>query len=315
MLQSKSADGGMLESRAPNGPGDGLFGLLGKTPFRKQVGWHVKQGTPHAAVITITPAIAEDLLKRNFGEGWQNRSLSRITIEKYKNAMQCGWRLTGETIIISKSGRLLNGQHRLHACLISGSAFTTFVVFGIDDDAFAFMDRGKIRTAGDIFSIQGIPDANMVAAATLWVWKYHNTKMLSPDGAQTPPPDQLFDYFGSHHPQIPESIKAGRPFGERKIAGPSLMTALHYLCSRKNREASDWFFSSVATGAELRAIDPALKLRNKLIEDRIGGSRIADIYVAAYTVQAWNAMRQNKRIGLFRWRGEGAPDQPFPSII
>lgn len=31
-------------------------------------------------------------------------------------------------------------------------------------------------------------------------------------------------------------------------------------------------------------------------------------------VMAWNAMRQGRRLGLLRWRGEQNPNQPFPRV-
>jgi|SRR6185312_8976377 len=305
MLEAKSID--------VSGAGASLFSRLGKTPFKKQLGWHAACDEPHASVMTITPLMADELLRRNEGEDFRNRSLSASTLDKYTDEMKRGWKLTGETIILSKSGRLLNGQHRLHACIASERSFQTFVVFGVDDDAFAFMDIGRKRTAADIFSIHGIKDANKIAAAALWVWKYHNTKMAKPYGSEAPTPDQLYDFYLNDARALSESVTAGVRF--KDLAPPSLMIALHFLCAQKSALHADKFFLGVATGANLTAKDPALKLRNRLIEERIGGTHLADIYIAAFTVQAWAAMRQGRTMGIFRWRGEQNPTQSFPSII
>src|SRR6185437_3150702 len=202
MLEAKSIDVG--------GCGASLFARLGKTSFKKQLGWHTASEEPHAAVITVTPAMADELLRRNEGEDYRNRTLSAGTLEKYINEMKRGWKLTGETIILSKSGRLLNGQHRLHACIAAGIAFQTFVVFGVEDDAFAFMDVGRKRTAGDIFSIHGVTAANKMASATFWIWKYHNTKMNTPAAGASPTPDQLYDYYTSVAPNLAASVTVGR---------------------------------------------------------------------------------------------------------
>jgi hypothetical protein len=305
----------MFEAKSIERPdvGASLFSRLGKTPFKKQLAWHANCDEPTACVMTITPLMADELLRRNQGEDYRNRTLSASTLDKYTNEMRRGWKLTGETVILSKSGRLLNGQHRLHACIASQREFQTFVVFGVDDDAFAFMDVGRKRTAGDIFSIHGVADANKMASATLWIWKYHNTKMMNPEAGKGPTPDQLYSYYLAQAPDLPKSVAPGSRF--RDLAPPSLMTALHHLCSLKNAEQAMRFFDGAASGINLGAKDAALKLRNRLIEGRTGGERLSDIYIAAFTVMAWNALRQRRSIGIFRWRGEQNPTQSFPSII
>lgn len=47
--------------------------------------------------------------------------------------MQDGkWKLNGKTICFDRTGRLLNGQHRLSAVVRSGVSLTTVVVRGLD---------------------------------------------------------------------------------------------------------------------------------------------------------------------------------------
>lgn len=297
-----------------NSPNGGLFARLGKTSLRKQIGWHVAQAEPHAALMTITPDAARDLLVRNEGEDYHNRPLSGGTVSRYASEMARGWRLTGETIIISRSGKLLNGQHRLQACIASGQSFQTFVVFGIADDAFAFMDKGKKRTAADIFSINGIADQNVVASATLWVWKYYHSGMQNPHGGTGPEPDQLYDFFLQHQGLL-DSLTSGRRFVSKALASMSLMTALHYLCAKKNKALADSFFYDVATNDGVKKSSAAGRLHNRLLDERIAGGSLSNIYAAAFTVMSWNSIRRNEKPPLLRWRTEGAPDIPFPAVV
>lgn len=264
-----------------------------------------------AMVRAVDPPMARALLELNTS----NRPASSPTLKKYEARMRRGWKLTGETIIVSRNGALLNGQHRLHACISSGRTFQVFLVFGIDDDAFAFMDIGKTRGASDIFSIYGVSNAASMSAAALWVWKYQNTGMLEPASWLKPTHDQLYEFFLEHQ-GLQKSYTAGHRFAENKVAPQAIMTALHYLCSKVSRSAADDFFEKVATGIGLKkASEPAAKLRKRLLEDKIGGRRLGDLYVGAYTVMVWNAMRQNGPVPLMRWRGEQNPDQPFPRIV
>lgn len=303
-----------LEARSvPNGS-DAGSNWTARTPFHKKLGWHIVQEEPHAIVLLITPAMAAEMLKRNEGDEWRNRLLKPARIKKYMTQLALGWRLTGETIIFTRTGRLANGQHRLLACEATGISFRTFVAFGVEDEAFVFMDQGDKRTAGDVFGIQGVADANRMAAATLWVWKYNNTKMATPVGGQSPTPAQLYDYFSVEHPELSESLKVGKRF-DNKLAPPSLMTALHYLCAARDRVKADEFFRSVATGENLSRTSPALKLRNRLIQERVGGGLLSYIYTAAFTAMCWNAVRLDRAAPTLKWRSDQAPDVPFPTII
>ncbi|WP_431861355.1 hypothetical protein [Azospirillum sp.] len=264
-----------------------------------------------AVVLTVEPAMARALLELNTS----NRPASGPTLKKYEARMRRGWKLTGETIIVSRKGVLLNGQHRLRACISSGRSFEVFLAFGIDDDAFAYMDIGKTRGAADIFSIYGVPNAAAMSAASLWVWKYQNTGMMEPASWLKPTHDQLYEFFKEHH-GLQKSYTAGHRFADNKVAPQAIMTALHYLCSKVSRTIADDFFEKVATGIGLKkAAEPAAKLRKRLLDDKIGGRRLGDLYVGAYTVMVWNAMRQNNPVPLMRWRGEQNPDQPFPRIV
>ncbi|HEX9992481.1 MAG TPA: hypothetical protein VGB14_06115 [Acidimicrobiales bacterium] len=100
-----------------------------------------------AEVVTITPEAAAVMLAGNI----VNRKLRRQRVLLYAKQMAAGkWRLTGETIVFSPTGQLLQGQHRLHACIEAGVSFPTIVVRGIDPEAMRVMDSGLARTAADV---------------------------------------------------------------------------------------------------------------------------------------------------------------------
>lgn len=98
-------------------------------------------------VETVTPEKAVEILaKCNRG----NRKLRIGTVAKYARMMALGqWRLSPEAIVISRTGRLLNGQHRLSAVVQSGVSVRFLTIRGPDDDVFSVLDRGAIRTTAD----------------------------------------------------------------------------------------------------------------------------------------------------------------------
>jgi ParB-like chromosome segregation protein Spo0J len=74
------------------------------------------------------------------------------------------WCLTGEPIIISDDSEILNGHHRLQACLEAGVGFISAVTYGVTDDlSFAHIDVGNIRSRAQVLEISGVK----VSAPTL----------------------------------------------------------------------------------------------------------------------------------------------------
>ena len=79
----------------------------------------------------ITPANAEAYLKNNA----HHRKVKQKKIDSYVQDLEEGrWRLNGKTITFDSNGRLLGGQHRLHAVVASGKTLTTLVVRGLDPE-------------------------------------------------------------------------------------------------------------------------------------------------------------------------------------
>src|SRR5690606_16390953 len=118
----------MFESLRQNGAADKspthIFDHdgVGRTPSEKQLRWLLD--TTEHRLLTITPALADVMLRYNDA----NRPLSAATVRKYARQMGEGrWRLTKQPIIFSKSHKLLDGQHRLHACVESGVTIQAWV--------------------------------------------------------------------------------------------------------------------------------------------------------------------------------------------
>ena len=76
-------------------------------------------------VKTITPNVAELMLRTNEN----NRPLSQRKVREYAHDMRNGnWTLTHQGILVGRGGKLIDGQHRLRACIEAGVPFTTLVI-------------------------------------------------------------------------------------------------------------------------------------------------------------------------------------------
>ena len=101
-------------------------------------------------VLTVTPAHAEKWLEMNT----DNRPLRATWIRHLASQMKQGrWELSPVPIVFTKN-RLLDGQHRLHAVLMSGCTIQASVALVQDEKVFRVLDQGVKRSLTDL---SGIP--------------------------------------------------------------------------------------------------------------------------------------------------------------
>lgn len=99
----------------------------------------------------ITPAFAKAILGNNFG----NRDVRPSHVKSLAQAIKKGaWKLSPQGVVIHKpSGRLLDGQHRLHAVVEANMDVPMFIIYTEDEEVFRVLDQGVKRTMSDIFSV------------------------------------------------------------------------------------------------------------------------------------------------------------------
>jgi len=91
-----------------------------------------------AKFMRITPTLSTSLLaKKNI-----NRKMSPVHVEKFVRLIRSGlWCSAASFIHISKEGILLNGQHRLTAIVETGITVYSWVLSGLSDEVFYFLDQ------------------------------------------------------------------------------------------------------------------------------------------------------------------------------
>jgi len=79
-------------------------------------------------VIMLTPEKAMEMLDRNKN----NRPLSDSHVQRIAGQIRAGkWIFNGDTIKISDDGEVVDGQHRLWACIESKKPIETVIVYGV----------------------------------------------------------------------------------------------------------------------------------------------------------------------------------------
>lgn len=263
-------------------------------------------GKPQYRIETWNPQKARKQLELNR----DNRPLNENWVLQLAQTMEAGeFVLNGETIKISDDGTLKDGQHRLHAIVVSGQTVDMLTVRGLPSDCFDTIDQGKKRTVGDIFARHGEANAKLIAAAVSWVWRYENGAMTKTGNNARPRPAQSIDVL-NRHPGIRDSASAGRECF--KILAPSIGVAAHYLFARIDKQKADEFFSSLASGENLNKTRGVYQFRERMIANKASKTKLRSIDIFAILIKAWNFERSGSRVKNLRW-SNGA-NEDFPTI-
>lgn len=253
---------------------------------------------------TVTPKKAMEWLKRNV----HNRPLSQTTVGQYAKAMQqSAWKLNGDAIRFNGNGDLIDGQHRLAGCIKAGVSFESYVIRGLDHDAFDTIDQGKRRSIADVFARDGYKNYSTLAAATRWHWLYaKNFKRFG----ESMRPDEAHDIIEENPSLHHAAALAMKMYQQQKLMQPGLLAWLIFETGKEDQDRADKFWSSAILGEGLVKDTPAHRLHKRLVGNVAAYAKLTGSTVAAISVKAWNAYVSRKPTGVLKW----VEGEDFPTI-
>lgn len=263
-------------------------------------------------VTTVTPQTAADWLDT---KNSRNRPISQSTVDKYVQEMKAGrWVVNGQGIIFGTSGQLLNGQHRLKACVAANTPFSTAVVYGIDDATFDTIDDGNKRSLPDVLAIRGETQPTLLAAATRFLWIYATGQIETRDlrkgtiATKAVLQDTLEKHKGLRQSVRFYAMLKARPGGILIPAG--MAAGLHYLFSVVDEKRADEFFTRFQSGLELTEGHPIAILRSRLIAGQTQAStKLTNAAMYYYVVTAWNAFVTNTFLKRLTYTTDTVPPE------
>jgi len=262
-------------------------------------------------VRTITPQEAEAILRTNTN----NRKVRNAVVDKYVRDMEGGsWVVNGEAIKISATGDLLDGQHRLLACIQAGMPFDTIVTSGLLSETQIAMDTGARRTFSDILRWRGEVSVSSLASAceTGLCWDTAGTPAHR--GKQHSNAERLV--WLEANPDIRDAIKGWQPVASKplrlpiSVGGPFLMRI-----RRISPIDAAEFIQHVKSGANLAEDDPINVLRRWLLNASSSKGKRGREEYAAVAVKAWNAWIKGRPVRNLTWRTGGANREEFPFMM
>jgi hypothetical protein len=271
---------------------------------------------PTVRIQTITPAQAEKWLAE---ANIRNRDLreSRI-VHLVENIKREEWKLTGDSIVFDLDGVLLNGQHRLSACVLSGEPIECVVLRNIPRENQDVMDDTLSRKLGDALRLRGETDVHRLGAGIAWYQRMVYAEMTgSPfyaDNGKRPSIPQLLAVFDENQ-GLRDCLAPSRPVLRALKLRPGPLLAVWYRLSLVDAQEAEVFFDGLRSGAELAEGSPILALRRYCEQERNvsrARNRNPDFRWVAVVVKAWNAWREARPIKVLSFTYSSTSRESWP---
>jgi hypothetical protein len=258
-------------------------------------------GSPQSRLWTFVPQFAEELLRLY---NHDNRRPIEAVLERYAADMAAdNWHVGTGNITLSSDGRLLDGQHRLMACVRANRPFTAFLVTNIKPEAHDGIDQGKIRTLDNALQWDGeVGNTKDLAAAIRASWRWvqhpenpyaHHARALSFDEGK--------DWLKRNPSLRQATARAKLLVSDVRMPG-SLVSAVLHRIHLIDSDAAELLEVQVRDGTRLEKGDPALALRRWVTSSLSVARRTDQPYLHVAWIQTWNAFIAGRQMQIVRWK-------------
>lgn len=263
----------------------------------------------------ITPQVAIAMLGNNI-DNRKPKSKEAIS----EAILNGDWYLNGATIVFSNDGRLLDGQHRLMACVRTNIPITSIVVRGVDDYAQSTMDQTFKRTVKDFLDMKGYKKTTNTASVGRQLYQTDRCEgnieaMLRRNSTDSIPVKQIVDFIDANYEsRIKPIIKKCENVNSRYKGVSFKVTAPIFDALRAIDVESFEYFYGMLMGEYTPTLTMKL-LQNKLMANaQSEKGRLPNILVAAYIIKTWNAFMDGEELGCLKFTPGGVRPEQFPTI-
>ncbi len=255
--------------------------------------------------ITLTPKMAKEWLLSNT----KNRPLRKATVTRYANEINKGnWVYNGESIKISSSNVIIDGQHRLHAVVLSGKSIDIELLTELSDDVFCTIDQGKTRTNSDNFALKEVENYTAVASA-INAFYCLNIKTPKSVNSSRLSKKETYEYYIKH-----KRVLNHKGFKRRYIgAPPKYVNACYsYLLQFNDEHIVDDFFEELFSGKFKGEFGQVSLLREWFIKTAVDKKTTpTPVEYVAKILKSFKNKKAGKNPPFLRWSDANNDKFPF----
>jgi len=256
----------------------------------------------------VTPIMAKEWLQES--NTCNYRKPIRGVIDKYaKDMVEDRWTETTATIAFTKSGKLADGQNRLHAIVKSGKTVVMNVLHGVEESVAsdANQDRGATRSLSTTVQNLGYKNATTLAAAvkTLYRMSRGLSFNLRNGGGGTSISDSatlaILDSMPTEFLGLVDSTRA-----KKVVCGmctPSTLASFLWLSHCDDPDVSEEFFAIFSKELDAPSSNVANTLREHFINIR-NNKQISNTYEMNLLLVAFRKFQKNTSVKILRESSE-----------
>lgn len=262
-----------------------------------------------AEPISITPEMAMELLEHNT----LNRPLSDSHVKHIASQIADNrWKFNGDTIKISVDNQVLDGQHRLWACIEAKRAIDTIIVRGVHRDAFSTIDTiRKSRSAGDTVALLGVArHRNIIGGALQWLIRWQRNCLVE----YRQPANKIENSDVEDVYEANKNIAAAveRAMMMRRLCSPALLAFIYYVASNRSSEVANRFMEAMEDPSGLAMVHPFFQFRAYLTTQ--SSKKRDPVQIIALAFKALNAEAKGRPIKALKWISQGVTAEKFPEL-
>jgi hypothetical protein len=270
---------------------------------------------PEFEILTITPKKAGEMLANNT----HNRSVNVRAVERLVATIVANeWQFNAQPIQVAQDGTLLDGQHRLLACVRANIPIEALVVWNAQVSSQETMDMGKSRSVADILRLRGYKNQSVVAALGRRIavgqafglrYGITNTFREVSPGAVLRAAEKVQDL--SRYTVYAKAIADLLNFNS------GVTGYLMWWLDSIDRDDSEFFWDKLRTGDGLSEGEPIYALRQfGLTRDTFGrGTYSHNVQTAGVVLKAWNKFREGEPVMRLTFRVGGSRPEELPEPV
>ncbi len=247
-------------------------------------------------MVEVTPAIAQEWLD-NYNT--VNREIQKTHVNQIARDIKQGhWMVNAQPIAfhgnpLTKNGpaRLINGQHRLKACIMAETPIEVPIAIDVPEEAFATYDTHMKRSK----TVHG-GDSRVVKSAALLQWR---EDMKLPLRHRDRPTATEQEMTITKHPDLVDyaaKVRLSDGLGQESrldsFATGGVMTYFLYRIHREDEQLAEQFINSLRTGANLEMDNPVRQLRSQASRDRKGATRLNRYDALDLLINGWDRYKK-----------------------
>lgn len=242
-----------------------------------------------------------------------NRPISDAHVSRLaRQILDDKWRFNGDSIKISDDGNVLDGQHRLWACIEAKKPIEVILITGIAREAFSTIDTlRKPRSGSDVLALNGATHYRPAMASALqWLIRYQRSCLEDFKAPQNRIENSDIEESYAAHPGIARAVE--RAMGLRSLINPALIGFLYYILTNRNETLAERMMETLEDPAGIPISDPFYRFRAYLTSAR--RTRREPLVTIALAIKAINAAHKGERISTLTWRNQGKSPEEFPVL-